>query len=495
MLHPWETSVNAFNVAEPTNSNLCVYHQKFCTDEFKRHPKLSVKITIPNKHALCSECFILKEGQNPKQFSRIPGVKRNLVVDTKQSTFHRKKILQLQDTPQTHVVEENEHNLDKNYLKKVLAAKRIQFQWRIRKKQMEIELQEYEQQILLNSAALKVQGWFCALPKTNAKQDKKLPTLESKNRGASANKVELQKCYRIEHEKLNDLFINDDLFKDIKNIAYSYNLHQKESIRAKKAKISSTITTSRKKCTLGFCQICNEKPLKLQKRRRVDLIPEFHDENSMNRRKLILTNVTDFQGEDPFGIGIIRKAKFEAFLTQRYKDIGHPLPKKELKSLTKRFNCRNGFIDYESYLNIARQQSMPCFIHGRFVCTHLRCVDTFCREVTSCDTFSPSSPNSKFCKCGEYVSRHKIKPKLKMIPVTKRGQEVFSHGDMKRTFARPTNPDLFTGVKFIPFESLTNVRLTQCIAGFFTFYYSNFPHSLFAFLFFFPRTNQTISAV
>ena len=58
-------------------TDFCSFHQKYCIDPEQRHREKIVEIKIPNKEALCVECFILHHGAPPLSITRIPGLRRS----------------------------------------------------------------------------------------------------------------------------------------------------------------------------------------------------------------------------------------------------------------------------------------------------------------------------------------------------------------------------------------------------------------------------------
>ena len=453
MLHPWKKAANTCNIEESVRSNYCAYHQKFCSDEFKRHAKKPVKINVPNKHALCTECFILKEGQQPENLRRIHGVKRKTTSKhNRGKEKNRTKSILVREMTQTKADETSE-----DYLKKVVAAKQIQCKWRIRKKQIEEEKNLYEKHLCYNNAALKVQAWFRDLPRENTDDKLVLESTKKARTFSSRNKMMLQN-YVMEHQELTDQLESDNFFicNRIQNLSEGQIQSKVNQTKAKK-KLTHNSKAMRK-CKLASCQLCNMKSTQPLHRQIIQLIPPFHQPGSVSSRAKILADETCFKVEDPFDIGIIGKAKFESLLIKLWKKMGQPLPLEELESIVNTFSCRNGFINYEAYLDFARQQSMPCSVHGRFLCTSPKCVKRICSEGNLlCDRFTPSSPNSNFCKCGRYISRHKKESKQKTIPTSKRGLELFSQDDMNHTFARHTFPDVKTPLRFSSLESIFRV--------------------------------------
>lgn len=267
----------------------------------------------------------------------------------------------------------------------------------------------------------------------------------------------IRKCRR-EHRCIIDQFNQDDLLILPNSKLAHFEGDDTERRRAPHQGRSSKIRPGRKstkRCNFESCQLCNSRSMEVAKRQREGLIPSFHDESSVAKRKKILTDNECFEAEDPFEIGIISKAKFESLLIQLWKRIGHPLP--ELESIVNTFSCGNGFINYVSFLNFAAQQSMPCSIHGRFLCTSPKCVHKIYNREKFCERLSLSSPSSRnISECGKYISRYQIVPKSKIIPTTKRGLNIFSQDDMKRAFVRQTLPDVKSAIHF---RSLTSVMV------------------------------------
>jgi hypothetical protein len=60
-------------------TSFCKFHQKCCLDESKRHTFMK-KISFPNKYGLCTECIVLRKGNNnvPVPLLHVPGVRKLL---------------------------------------------------------------------------------------------------------------------------------------------------------------------------------------------------------------------------------------------------------------------------------------------------------------------------------------------------------------------------------------------------------------------------------
>jgi hypothetical protein len=73
--HPYENTANHLGVLLPRPLDFCAYHVRYCVETMK-HGELPIRIRVPNEHALCNECFVLKTTVQPKTLNRIPGTRR-----------------------------------------------------------------------------------------------------------------------------------------------------------------------------------------------------------------------------------------------------------------------------------------------------------------------------------------------------------------------------------------------------------------------------------
>jgi hypothetical protein len=73
--HSHETTTDHLGVSCPRPLDFCAYHVKYCVETIN-HSDLPVRIRVPNEHALCNECFILKTMQQPPILQRVPGTRR-----------------------------------------------------------------------------------------------------------------------------------------------------------------------------------------------------------------------------------------------------------------------------------------------------------------------------------------------------------------------------------------------------------------------------------
>ena len=73
--HPYEKVNNHLGVPLPRPLDFCAYHVRYCVETIK-HADIPIRIRVPNEHALCNECFVLKTNTRPPTLNRIPGTRR-----------------------------------------------------------------------------------------------------------------------------------------------------------------------------------------------------------------------------------------------------------------------------------------------------------------------------------------------------------------------------------------------------------------------------------
>lgn len=470
MLHPWKTVLNVCGIEEQVKTEYCQYHQKFCVDESKRHIGRMIRIKCANKYALCTECFILKEGKAPQLSERIPGlnmaetkeerkiIRRNTSMIQRHFDGQSNEFLDYQETSPKEIDGEEQQN---DFWVQVVSAKIIQCKWRKHKIDVEKELREYENYNHQNSAAVKIQRSFrCCMLKSHLIRA-----------NTSKNIVELSKCEHEEAEvkqkrdilQLHCSYIVDnrgylDNDEDRTDVALQPGgmvhrlkpTNQPYKISDQIDRIDRSKSIQNRQCTLSVCRLCNKIDDERTQRCRVISRSFFHTKELLNTRKIV-ADEDSFRSMDPFQLGSISQRKFLYIIKKLWNDAGYPLLPGETRSILSKFDCRNGLINYEEYLDFADQQMIPCQIHSRFVCTSPLCNSLLGKHKQNkkhCLHFSPAKPSSNLCVCGEYITHHTITPRHRKSETRKRGLNIFSAEDMKRTFVRKTAPDVQTDVQF-----------------------------------------------
>ena len=448
-------------------THYCAYHQRFCIDELKRHTSSINRITCPNKYALCTECFILREGKIPQCLERIPGVRRtkggrlkktNIASKVNNNTTQCETLSQYQDLT-------GNQKPRNDFWVQVNAALRIQSKWRKHRLNLAQELKEYEVFCIKNSSAVKIQSYFRHFLRSKAnlikssQNEEALPILPDKS-NLMQKTIEVQllndnihlysgTCNKIQYSKY--LQGNRDNFNKIGDTK-QFKKHLDSSIKVSELMYGGRLY--KKKCPLSACRLCNnteENPP-----RRYNIVSEYNDaefEKELVKIRKFITDPTPFKLLDPFGTGQISQRKFQKVVKQNFlRNVGHPLLPNELQSIQSRFSCHNGYINYEEYLHFASKQMLPCAVHGRFVCASPLCVSLsrteFSKDEFQCHQFSPAEDNSRFCSCGKYVTHHLINPRQRKTHTKKRGLNIFSAEDMKRTLSRRKAPDIGTNLEF-----------------------------------------------
>ena len=466
--HPWKTFIDVCGNEERAKTDYCQYHQKFCIDESRRHPNSIIRITCPNKHALCTECFVLREGKHPPFLERIPGLKRteknkkNVTDATRCTKKERHYITSNKHLEYQACVtdESDDREQQRNVWVNVVSAKIIQSRWRRYKTDVKKELEEYETYNLRNTAAVKIQVHFRhSLLKSKVKRANisininSLPVHENESnlmrkRSTSMSQVSCQ-CITtkdIAQDNNEDIFhLMIDRKSSSKRITGQSDNSSSDCL-GERLNVATSI-----KCTLTACRLCNKFEDTPPRRRHILSNDFFHKkELLMNTRKLIVDD-SPFRSIDPFQLGSIPKRKFQNIIKKVWNVAGHPLLPGELDSIVSEFDCHNGHINYEDYIHFANQQMIPCPVHSRLVCTSPLCnslSEKGTHSTTPCQNFSPRQPNSKLCICGKYITHHTMTPKQRKNETRKRGLNIYSTEDMKRTFSRKTAPDVDIDVQF-----------------------------------------------
>lgn len=74
LYHPVEKVTGPLGLERPKQMDYCEYHVKYCVNTNKH--RVPMKIRIENEFALCNECFLLRNGETPKELLRVPGTRR-----------------------------------------------------------------------------------------------------------------------------------------------------------------------------------------------------------------------------------------------------------------------------------------------------------------------------------------------------------------------------------------------------------------------------------
>ena len=72
--HLIEKVIDPLRVERPKQMDHCVYHVKYCMNTDNH--RVPMKIRIENEFGLCNECFLLRNGEPPKEMLRVPGTRR-----------------------------------------------------------------------------------------------------------------------------------------------------------------------------------------------------------------------------------------------------------------------------------------------------------------------------------------------------------------------------------------------------------------------------------
>ena len=95
-----------------------------------------------------------------------------------------------------------------------------------------------------------------------------------------------------------------------------------------------------------------------------------------------------------------------------WSKMGYNLYSLECKSIMKRFETLDGFINYKAFINFAKLQNQPCTKHGRFVCTDCIIYQKYSNHLQNKHYFVPCRRHPLFCaSCGLYKARHTVIPK------------------------------------------------------------------------------------
>lgn len=439
MIHPWKTITNVCGREEQVKTCYCFYHQRFCVDESKRHTDHMIRISHPNKYALCTECFILKEGNTPNILERIPGIRRKRSNETT-----------LADKPSSIKMKNDQYQSTCGYQQEtekpcqdlcvqIMAAKRIQSQWRTHYLVHESEIKEYEKSYKENLAALKIQTFVKAMKNIETRiRNKTTPIITERKSIQSPISFH-------EEDSASDSINSVDWNELTRSISLKETItYPLPQIRRKTRKCGN----KNKKCELSTCRLCNHK--KSVQRSQIVSNSVINAQELLETRKRI-TTVKPFKEMDPFDVGFISKSKFVDVIQKMWNDSGHHLLPEELKSILCQFSSHNGYINYQNYLHFARRQLLPCAIHSRLVCTSPQCNNISMitlQDDIQCKNFSSAKFDSKFCKCGEYISNHSMRPKKRALYSRKRGLNIFSAQDMRHTLSRHTAPDMSTSLEF-----------------------------------------------
>jgi hypothetical protein len=438
-MHPWKTFINVCGQEEQVKTDYCFYHQRFCIDESKRHTDQMIRISCPNKYALCTECYILKEGVRPSLLERIPGIRRKISDQTKLMTKQSIKVAYDQYQSINKYQQETDRCMFENLGAQIIAAKRIQSRWRKYNLDCKSEFEQYEKFYIENLAALKIQTFVKAMMNTKTRiQNETAPLIES-------NSVKHPSFFQVDSVIDNNSAYNVDWNELTRSVSRKETMkYPVLQVRRKTRKCSNKDN----KCELSACTICNKK--KSVQRSQIFSNSLVNEQELLETRKRI-TDLNSFKQMDPFDVGFISKSKFVDIIQKMWNDSGYHLLPEELKSILSQFSSHNGYINYQNYLQFARCQLLPCAIHSRLVCISPQCNNlsiTSLQDEIQCKNFSSDKFDSKFCKCGEYISSHSIRPKKRKLYRRKRGLNMFSVQDMRHTFSRHTAPDMSTSLEF-----------------------------------------------
>ncbi len=437
VIHPWKTLINVCGQEEQVKTGYCFYHQRFCVDESKRHTDQMIRISRPNKYALCTECFILKEGSTTSLLKRIPGIRRKISNECILVATPSSIKIKYDQYQAAHEFQQETEKPCEDLRVQIMAAKRIQLRWREYTLAHKSEIQEYEKSYKENLAALKIQTFVKATKNITLIRNKTAPIItEYKSIQYPSSFQEASDTDSNSSVDWNELTRNISLKETI-----TYPLPQ---VRRKTRKYNN----KNKKCELSLCRLCNNK--KSVQRSRIVSNSVVNAQVLLETRRRI-TSLKPFKQMDPFDVGFISKSKFVDIIQKLWNDSGHHLLPEELKSIICQFSSHDGYINYQNYLQFARRQLLPCSVHSRLVCTSSQCNNISMmslQEDIQCKNYSSAKFDSKFCKCGEYISNHEMRPKKRALYSRKRGLNIFSAQDMRHTLSRHTTPDMSTSLEF-----------------------------------------------
>ena len=450
--------MNVCGIQERIRSDYCIYHQRYCVDEEKRHPETYHRILYPNNSGLCTECYVLKEGQMPQSLEWIPGIRINKRFDREitSTTKYHAHIPKYHRNDSHNCEYEDKQNTvhsDSNWIQSQ-SARRIQSIWRKHKLSFENELNIYERSNKQNMAALKIQRFvkskieakynstsFDLLPCQDDNVIKRLPQPQPRPRpqpqqGRKNEDIEdLSSCLTIQHSSSR---------------GNEHTESQREYLVSGTRKRNINLLT---KCNVTACRLCNDNNKRILSRRyHISFHDDLVDQKLIKGRESLIDS-SCFQSLDILNTGLIPQRKFLDLIKTLWQHIDQPLLPGEREMIRSVFGSDNGYINYQAYLNFAQQQTLPCAIHSRLVCADPKCC------VLTSETEDVFNLNSN----GLIIMKNSIRPRQRQMNSRKRGLQLFNVDDMKRTFARQTKPDVFVDLKFNDFNRCKDRRQEDSI--------------------------------
>ena len=461
--HPWKQVLNVCGQIEPVKSDFCAYHQKYCIDEDNFHEGAKVRIVVPNEFGLCSECFVLKVGSAPLELRRFPGLRRKHNLEER-SILQPKAIDKTADSKESSepLGEAKKARKESQRMTQTVATAMIAEAVRkhIRKKRI---LKKYFLDRLRNRSALQIQSSYRHF---QLRQRLKVKAINFKFQ----NNNEIH-SYENQAERANESTLPESILDALDSEALdtefpAFSVKEETTLAdirclpcnplKSRGKFIKKGRKAERKCEAAACQICI--PIKRTKATgRQEII------SGLPRSKhFVLAMEEPFRTRDTFNLGSLPRNEFLYILDSFWMKSGQPLLLEEIQSIVNAFECRDGrdgHIDYEKYVAFASQQIQPCSIHSRLVCPHPMCIQrSSCKRSNKCRKFEEDPLNPSFCLCGKYKSRHEPIPLQGVQEKRKRGFNIYSNDDLKRTFRRHTNPDTRINIKFEFLEDVASLK-------------------------------------
>ena len=261
----------------------------------------------------------------------------------------------------------------------------------------------------------------------------------------SGIQIEVKESQCLPVNRSQDFIKRDDLVSEEVN-----NIGELEIVPSKLMSVNGTKNEVRHdeisipiQAKMPFSQPCDT-TRQLSSGRRIRFMRCFSNHDTMMDTSRIVANERPFLKSDPYKVGVIRRREFSLILKELWAGSGNPLSVAEEEAILKAFDCKDGYVDYKKYLRFASQQSQPCLLHGRFVCTDIKCTLIMNEEGTICPRTLDSLSNASICSCGRYIHSHTLLPRERDYEKRKRGLQVFSENDLIASFVKPKIPDLGT---------------------------------------------------
>lgn len=471
--HKWKHFVNVFGQRERVKSDVCLYHQKYCVDENQVHGSTMMRITIPNEFGLCSDCNILKLGLPPSALSHYPGQRLKYTLEERrlkrlQTATIEDNAISLSSKSEQALIEcrgtiDEVRAKSSTQLSRVVAATIIRdtFQKSLARIR---NVNVYNLERVRNRSAVQIQTFFRYYRLRGGTRPGKLQVLQITRLDESIPDTQNQQMSK-----------NSDTTTDASRFEIRDNVNgiaERENIGMKQCQPCSTPETSRKrvsknnrrewKCDASACQICHAKEKGKATGRPHHSIYCSHLKIMPNMWREVQAMLNTFRKMDRFGLGSLPRNQVLSILEIFWEKAGQPMLPQEKQSIINAFECRDGrdgHLDYVKYVTFASQQTYPCSIHSRIVCPDEACIQrSKCNITQECSKFEEDPLDLSFCVCGRYKSRHNPFPLTDATETRKRGFNVFSRADLKRTFGRRTNPDTKIDVDFVSLEDAVRQR-------------------------------------